>query len=341
MALSNFLSNLNSLDDWAGCSNTGIFNIETGYASFRSEWLAECDCSIHNDNSVQYKCSKCRKSVNNNLTVPTGDGDGLYSAVTFLNKKGEVFASATLFDTGSKLAQLMISEIENGTIRDFDSLKELFKQDYHGVLLGELDLNLNLLFCSDASGGKDSSMATVWSDNWVSGSATAYAFIEDSTKSANAQAAMALGAPETDFNGGLESSFRIKMVVLISDAYKKVQKGIDDLHFEHSDWKEQIIAWKNQQVIGHVGPANEVAIYWNGRLENCFGTYAAQNELGTEMDYAFKEFSWYLQGATFGIAACEELMNEMIEESDGELEETDLLKSAYAFRGLMEKAESI
>jgi len=341
MALSNFLGNLNSLDDWAGCSNTGIFNIETGYASFRSEWLAECDCTIDRNGSLQYDCSKCHKSINNNLTVPTGDGDGLYSVVTFHNKKGETFASATLFDTGSTLAQLMISEIQNGTIRDFDSLKELFKEDYHGVLLGELDLNLNLLFCSDASGGKDSSMATVWSDNWVSGSASAYAFVEDSKKSANAQAAIMLGAPKTDFNGGLESSLRIKMVVLISDAYKKVQKGVDDLQFDHEDWKDQIIAWKNQKVIGHVGSANEVAIYWNGRLENCFATYAAQNELGTEMDYAFKEFSWYLQGATFGIAACEELMTEMVEESDGELEETDLLKSAYAFRGLMEKAESI
>ena len=235
----------------------------------------------------------------------------------------------------------MTSEIKNGTIRDFDSLKELFKQDYHGVLVGELDLNLNLLFCSDARGGKDSSMATVWSDNWVSGSVTAYAFIEDSIKSPYAAAAISFGAPETDFNGGLESSFRIKMVVLISDAYKQVQKGIDDLHFEYADWKEQIMAWNNQQVFGHVSPVNELAIYWNGRLENCFATYAAQNELDTEMGYHFKEFSWYLQGATFGIEACEELMTEMVEESNGELEETDLLKAAYLFRGLMEKAESI
>lgn len=341
MPLSSFLNNLNNLNDWSGCSNVGFFNVETGYASFRTRWLSECDCSIGQRNSLQYECLKCQKNAANNISVPSGDGDGLYSVVTFINRKGETFASATMFDTDSKLAKTMIDEIQNGSIRNFDSLQYLFLNDYHGIYLGELELENGFIFASDSSAGMNSPMATVWSDNWVSGGVSVYALVESSLNSGNVQAALALGASPEDFTGGLEDSIRIRMIILISDAYKKLQNGLGDIQYDSKAWQDQIAAWQKQQVVGHVGSANEVAIIWNGRLENCFATFAQQNNLGTEMDYLFKEFTWYLQGSLFGSQECTQLRLQMVEESGGELNEKDLLKSAYTLRGQMEKASEL
>jgi len=36
MALIDFVKNLQAGDDWAGTSNAGLFNVETGNASFRT-----------------------------------------------------------------------------------------------------------------------------------------------------------------------------------------------------------------------------------------------------------------------------------------------------------------
>ena len=91
----------------------------------------------------------------------------------------------------------------------------------------------------------------------------------------------------------------------------------------------------------NVGQQSSAVMYWNGRLENIFATHALDNNLGNEMNYAFKEFSWYLQGSHFDDANCAELAKEMIDESGGELMEVDLLRDAYLFRGLVTKAKSL
>jgi hypothetical protein len=261
----------------------------------------------------------------------------MYTVVTFLNKKGEVFASATLFDNGSKLAQTFIEKIGDGTLRDLDTLKIIFQTNYLGVAIGKLR-NEGKVYYSDSSAGANSHMATVWTDNWVSGGLTAYAFVEDSLDNGLAKVALLMGAKPEAFNGGLESSFRPRVVLLLCDAYSHLGKDLVDLELTPDQWEAQLEAWSKQDVTAHFGDRSSVAIYWNARLENSFVAHSLENDLGTEMNYAFKEFSWYLQGSVHGDENCTKMVQEMIDESGGELNEKELLRTAYAIRGQVAKA---
>ncbi len=339
MALIDFVKNLQSGDDWAGTSNAGLFNVETGRAAFRTTWVENCECYMTERTALQYKCDSCNRSATNNLTIPSGDGDGMYTVVTFSNDKGEVFASATLFDPGSKLAQDFIEKIGDRSIRDFNAPEIVFGTNYSGVEIGRLKIQKEgTVYFSDASAGADSSMATVWVDNWVSGGVTAYAFVEDSLDNEMVQLAISMGTEPEAFNGGLETSFRPRVVLLLCDAYSHLSEDLVDFELSKKQWSEQLEAWSNQQVTAHIGDQSAVAIYWNGRLENCFGIFAMENDLGNHLDYGFKEFSWYLQGSIYGYEDCSESAQAMIEESGGQLEETDLLRDAYLLRGQVNKA---
>jgi hypothetical protein len=339
MGLIDFVRNLQAGDDWAGTSNTGLFNVETGNASFRTTWVDDCQCYLNARTALQYDCDTCNRSKFNNLTIPSGDGDGIYTVVTFLNNKGEVFASATLFDSGSKLAKSFIEKIVDGSIREFSSPEVVFENNYPGIEIGKLKMQKEgTVYFSDCSAGTDSSMATVSADNWVSGGLTAYAFVEDSLDNEMVQLAISMGGERESFNGGLETSFRPRVVLLLCDAYSHLSENLIDLTLSKAQWSEQFEAWSKQQVTGHVGDQSPVAILWNGRLENIFGVFALENNLGNEMDYFFKEYSWYLQGSIYGDEDCSELVKVMTEESGGELNETDLLRNAYLLRGQVNKA---
>lgn len=342
MALIEFLKNLQDNKDWLGSSNVGIFNVETGNASFRTSWVAECDCSLDAKQSLQYDCEKCGKTASNNVSIPAGDGDGIYTVISFLTKRGEVFATATLFDTGSKLAQEFIKSTEESELLELDALSSLFAVSYPGIEIGELELSEGrAIFISDSAAGTDSSMPTVWVNEWVPGGITAYAFVEDSVDNPTAQIAIELGTSPKNFNGGYEQSFRPRVVLLVSDAFKKMHSNLVDFQLSEDQWTQQITAWSKQQVLGHVSEQSNIAIYWNGRIENVFLSNALENNLENALDYGFKEFSWYLQGATFGDDDCTQYAKEMIEESGGELSDPELLGSAYRFRGLMSKANEL
>jgi hypothetical protein len=342
MALMNFLKNLDENNHYYGRSNSGCFNVETGQASFRTAWVNQCDCDISSIGSLQYDCKKCGKSRTNNLSIPSGDGDGVYAVVSYLNKKGEVFACVVTFDSSSNLANQFIDKIKTTKIKDFDASPIIFQQDYQGVEIGKLELGeANIVYFSDTSAGVDSSMATLWVDNWVSGGITAFAFVEGSLESKTAQMAISMGTSPEIFNGGLDESLRPRVIILISDAYKNMSKDLTEFQLSEEFWSRQIKAWSKQSVIANVGQQSSEVMYWNGRLENVFATHALDNNLGNAMDYAFKEFSWYLQGAHFGDANCAQYAKEMIDESGGELMEVDLLRDAYLFRGLVTKAESL
>ncbi len=342
MALMNFLKNLDVNNHYYGRSNAGCFNVETGEASFRTAWVGQCDCDISSVGALQYDCKKCGKTKTNNLSIPSGDGDGVYAVVSYLNQKGEVFACTVTFDSNSNLANQFIEKIKTTEIRDFDASPIIFQQDYQGVEIGKLELgDANIVYISDASAGLDSSMATLWIDNWISGGITAFAFVESSLESKTAQMAISMGTSPESFNGGFEESFRPRVIILISDAYRNMSEDLTEFQLSEEFLSSQIKAWSKQSVFANVGQQSSAVMYWNGRLENVFATHALDNNLGNEMDYAFKEFSWYLQGAHFDDANCAQYAKEMIDESGGELTEVDLLREAYLFRGLVTKAESL
>ena len=92
------------------------------------------------------------------------------------------------------------------------------------------------------------------------------------------------------------------------------------------------------RMTGHLSDQSNVAIYWNARLENCYAIHAEKAGHANAVDYSFKEFSWYLQGRLNGDEDCAKRAQEMIEESKGQLEEPDLIRSAYSIRGLLSRA---
>jgi hypothetical protein len=338
----NFLKNLDVNNHYYGRSNAGCFNVETGEASFRTAWVGQCDCDISSVGALQYDCKKCGKTKTNNLSISSGGGDGVYAVVTYANNKGEIFAGAITFDSNSNLANQFIERIETLEIKDFDASPIIFQQDYPGVEIGKLELgDANIVYISDASAGLDSSMATLWVDDWISGGITVFAFIEDSLESESVQFAIRNGSSPDMFNGGLEESFRPRVILLISDAYKNMSNDLTETQLSEEFLSRQIKAWSMQLVNSNIAKNSSEVIYWNGRLENVFATHALNNNLGNQMMYAFKEFSWYLQGAHFDDADCAQLVKEMIDESGGELTEVDLLRDAYLFRGLVTKAESL
>jgi hypothetical protein len=69
-------------------------------------------------------------------------------------------------------------------------------------------------------------MATLWVDTWVSGGITAFAFVKGSRESKTAQFAIRMGTSPEMFNGGLDESFRPRIIMLISDAYKTMSKDL-------------------------------------------------------------------------------------------------------------------
>jgi hypothetical protein len=150
-----------------------------------------------------------------------------------------------------------------------------------------------------------------------------------------------MGTEQENFNGGLEWSIRPRLVLLLSDAYKDMSKGLVDMEFSPEDWRDQTEAWSRQKVTSHLEDASEAAIYWNARLQNHFARRAESLGGDNVQEYEFQEFSWFLQGSTFGHKACASAVQEMIDESNQELLEPDLLRLAYLYRGLLERARSV
>ncbi len=340
MGLNSFLENLNRNNYWFATSNVGLFNVESGWASFRTKWISRCECSSKVSGSLQYDCNNCERSKSNSLAIPSGDGDGLYTVVSFLNKEGQVFASATYFDPESKLASDFIEEVEYERIRDFNCLPIIFKSNLDGVILGHLNLSGDTIFYSDNQAGIDSDNATVTVKDWIPGPITVYGFMEDSLNNDSSRTALLLGSTAESLNGGLAGSFRPRVVLLLSDSHQELSNGILALSNIIPDWSKQISAWRRQFVFAHANSRASEAFYWNGRLVNNFGNFALQNNLNTG-NYVISEFSWYLQGATVGVSKCIEYVDAMIDETGGELGETDILQYAYLERGLLTKARSL
>jgi hypothetical protein len=340
MGLRSFIDDLNGSKDWYATSNVGFFNVESGWAAFRSKWVSQCECASEVSDSIQYDCTVCSRTRSDSLTIPSGDGDGLYTVVSFLNNEGQIFASATLFDPSSELASEFINEIEYERIRDFNSLPIIFKDDLPGIKLGNLEPSDGTLFYSDNEAGIDSAYATVTVKNWIPGRVSVYAFMEDSLESEASKNAVLLGGTIEDFNGGLEGSVRPRVILLLSDARQQLSHGLVSRTNLVPDWPSQISAWRRQLVFSHMNERGAEAIFWNGRLVNNYGSFASENDLDTG-PYVIGEFSWYLQGATFGVPKCSEYVDAMIEETGGELEETDILQYAYLERGMLTKARSL
>jgi hypothetical protein len=339
MSLLNFLSNLNENKTWYATLNAGFFNVETGWASFRTTWVSQCDCALQVLEAIQYDCAICGRTKFNSLAIPSGDGDGLYTVVTLLNEDGFVFASLTLFDPKSKLAAKFIEEITNDQIRDLDSFATIFSKDLAGVEIGRLDSPNRTVFYSDNAAGIDSPDATLTIKSWVPGGLKVYAFVEDSLDNEMSKTAIMLGSSKENLNGGLSGSVRPRAILLLSESNKELMQNLTNDPNPIPDLPQQLLAWSKQTSFAQVGAKRNQAILWNGKLTNLYAYEAEQNGIDSTA-YVVKEFSWYLQGFTLNDQECIQYVNDMIEQLET-FRDTDMVQHAYLERGMLTKAKSL
>lgn len=333
-----FYANISESDAWGGKSIAGLYNVESGSVSIRTDWLEPCSCGIGSWGALQYTCKKCEKSPKNNLTIPSGDGDGMYPVFYFVNNKGETFAAITLFDYRSEIAQQIMASIAEEEIMSLDWLESVFEINYPGTKIGQLNESFGSVLFSDAHAGVDSEKPTVAVSDWVSGGMTLYGFFEDSLDNAGVKTALELGGDEETFNGGLDGSIRARAILVLSDAYSSLSEGLVDFEYDSDEWEEQIAAWSKQLVASNIAEDQSLtAIHWNAKLENNYGINASS--IGADPSfYGIKEYSWYLQGAESSDEYCLQLAQEMVEESGGELAGNELMQYSYMMRGLFTKS---
>jgi len=306
----------------------GLFNVEKGYASFRTEWLKECDCDWGSE-ALQHDCDRCGKSTRNHLYIKAGDGDGIYPITSMKNERGETIASFTVFDKDRIAANIVIDKIAKKEIVYEEGLSDILYADLLGIEIGHLKLNSSrTVYYSDSEAGLDSDMATMSDDTWVSGGITVFGFFEPVVAS--------LYVPG-QVGKVQEDSIRPRLIVLVSDSYKQLQRGLAEKVMSAQDWSKQIEVWSKEIVTGNVGQLGRLAMLWNGLQNNVIANHLHE----TDQDPAgrmYLEFSWYLQGALLGDADCMENAQQMINAGWGH---PDTIRRAYSLRGLIAKSKEL
>ncbi len=306
----------------------GLFNVEKGYASFRTEWLKECDCEWGLD-ALQHDCDRCGKSTKNNLYIKAGDGDGIYPITSMKNERGQTIASFTLFDKHRVAANIVIDKIAKKEMIFVEGLSDIFSADLLGIEIGHLIPNSSrTVFYSDSKAGLDSDMATVWDDSWVAGSITVFGFFEPVVAS--------LYVPG-QAGKVQEDSLTPRLIVLVSDSYKQLQRGLAEKVMSAQDWSKQIEVWSKEIVTANVGQLGRLAMLWNGLQSNVLANYLYETDQDTS-GLLFLEFSWYLQGALIGDPDCLKNAQQMINAGWGH---PDTIRHAYSLRGLIAKSEEL
>jgi hypothetical protein len=314
-----------------------MFNVESGDASFGTQFFEECDCSPKT--ALQYECNKCGISIKNKLTIKAGDGDGVYATVLLLNDKNQAFASLTYFDQSSELANTWIKTILVGKVLQLDSFEYIFAKDLEGFAAGNIFTSSGEIRYSDAIAGYDSGTAvSLEVSQWIPGGIDVVAFCE------------ILPGDQVDVytsSNGMEKSeltqvLKPRVILLVSDAYKSLLSNVAESKTDSSMWRSQLEIWSKMLVQSNLQGNFATTAYWNGRMQNEIGVWLEQSGFDSEiyMRSFFREFSWYLQAAEAGDEDAGTYVKEMIDESGGELAEEDLLNEAHALRGMRSKLTS-
>ena len=322
------LKNLSKEEKWSYLFSD-LINVEGGYASFRTEWLKKCDCDW-GARALQHDCNKCGKSRENSLYIKAGDGDGIYPVTRIRNERGETIASLTLFDKGRVAAKIVTDKIAEREIVYGEGLSDIFMSDLVGIEIGHLKLNSSrTVYYSDSEAGLDSDMATAWEDNWIGGGITVYGFFEPVTASIYVP-----GQEKTQ-----ENSLRPRLIFLVTDTYKQLHNGLAEKKMSAQEWSNQIELWSKELVVANHTRLGRQAMLWNGLHANVIASYLNENNQDPT-GYQWLEFSWYLQGALLGDAACIENAQQMIN-ANPFLGSPDALRHAYTLRGLLAKSKEL
>jgi tetratricopeptide (TPR) repeat protein len=86
------------------------FNTEVGSASISTRYFDECEAKCYFE-PIQIDCGICGRNPGNYISVPSGDGDGVYPVFTFMSKEHGDLGHVTMF---RRLFDELVSYGESG-----------------------------------------------------------------------------------------------------------------------------------------------------------------------------------------------------------------------------------
>ncbi len=302
--------------DKANLFLSGIFNVETGGMSVRTERFnkstddftgafRECKkCSSMDENVVFFStCSKCLKSKENYFWLHAGDGDGVYAVFDILktNKKHEeatcIGFMTVLFPTDEFAKPIVEHAVGNALgspspLKAFGFTVDLLEEfndvaAFKSFEITRFKLEEESVFISDAEAQIDTSYAVVR--------------VAPSSPDPVEWTMLAFSEPVGEQLGLYPNDVNPRPRILIGmDSAWLAQNGIE-ASMKTPEGKEAFEDWAVSGVTScHISPMSDVAIWFNYKI----------NEAMEKLNYAA---SWLLQGAIHGDSDC---INELSKYSD-------------------------
>jgi hypothetical protein len=341
-----------------GFGFAGTFNIEGGFAEFRTGYFGRCERCLE-EAVLIHDCSICGRKPGNNVSFLSGRGDGVYSGVSVYGDDGlTLLGVAYIFDEDNRFSELIVQQFRDSDPNDinFQILLALGIGDFRELepyFAGKINCPANGgLLVGDQLAGENDNFAVV--DHLFSERQTysVFLFMEPLLDSPTVAAGIGLGASPESYNGGFEGSMRPRVVLLIQEeqANKVVQLSEKSKGFE---WERQCESWNNGTVTANVGGQKngEVAMLVNAN----FWEITANRQLGFNqkfegvvhdlwVQYAKRCVSWNAQAALLGnkvaISNLDNLSSTLQGISENKLLNSEFVEEALKIRGWSYDEES-
>lgn len=141
-----------------------LFNTEAGSAAIATKYFGECKDECYFE-PVQIDCQTCGRNPKNYISVPSGDGDGVYPVFTFLSEDSGEVGSITIF---RGLLDDLIDEDNNRSNATISSVVAGHSATWASILgsgapvvLGEIAVDDNLIFSDGSKCSNDHDLAVV------------------------------------------------------------------------------------------------------------------------------------------------------------------------------------
>ncbi|MFM2022866.1 MAG: hypothetical protein RIR89_258 [Actinomycetota bacterium] len=310
----------------------GFINVEGGNASIANKFFEWCDCTSMEPGPKKETCESCGKGPGSFVSVPSGDGDGIYVVFEiFPESDPKTNAGAfVIFDSGYELANVVRSDIERETVPAFPS-KVVAKHDsYVPIDLGAFT-NEGVIYFSDESSGVDSQNAVVDIENIKAAKLRAFTFVEPVEPTTEGWAkrwSKVEGMPSSESDIRLQQaqgramfealgtgpkfslpSF-VPRVLLVLDEGALARLDLSDA-LDEPDWELLGIQYSATICVSHTQKMNTSTIWMNALLAREWDR-AAPEVLSDEQakELLFDVWTWAYQGSVLGDADCESIISQ-------------------------------
>lgn len=131
----------------------GFFNVEGGQAGISNMFHEWCDCmSMRPGPAVA--CESCTRKPRNYVSLPAGDGDGIYVVAEILDASsvGQVAGAIAVFDNQYRIANAVRAAIEIDSVPEYPIDLTLLFTEARPLALGSLENKGIVLFADSGSG---------------------------------------------------------------------------------------------------------------------------------------------------------------------------------------------